>query len=188
MKTTLITRAVLAASLAALTGCMTQSRLIPQGATAEVVAGFSQDDIDSVVSTVVQNINKYSARYAQPGKRRVVNVKDITNDTLSRGRDADFLSQTLGEAIREELTNSGNFIVFNEALAANAAAAGQAVSVTPEFVMFGALKQRNMRKDNGDVYQEFSLNVRLVDVATNLEFWQKRIPLRKEVDRRNAMN
>ena len=54
--------------------------------------------------------------------------------------------------------------------------------------MFGSLKQRNMRKDNGDVYQEFSLNIRLVDVNKNLEFWQKRIPLRKEVDAANSMN
>ena len=127
-------------------------------------------------------------RYAVPGKRRVINVKDIQNDTLSRGRDADFLSETLGEGIREKLTNSGNFIVYNEKMAQNALAAGQAVTTIPEFVMFGSLKQRNMRKDNGDVYQEFSLNIRLVDVKTQLEFWQKRVPLRKEVDRRNSMN
>ena len=180
--------AALAACAMAMTGCMTQSRLIPQGATAEVVAGFSQDDIDSVLETVKEDINKASMRYAVPGKRRVINVKDIQNDTLSRGRDADFLSETLGEGIREKLTNSGNFIVYNEMMAQNALAAGQAVTTIPEFVMFGSLKQRNMRKDNGDVYQEFSLNIRLVDVKTQLEFWQKRVPLRKEVDRRNSMN
>ena len=180
--------AALAACAMAMTGCMTQSRLIPQGATAEVVAGFSQDDIDSVLETVKEDINKASMRYAVPGKRRVINVKDIQNDTLSRGRDADFLSETLGEGIREKLTNSGNFIVYNEKMAQNALAAGQAVTTIPEFVMFGSLKQRNMRKDNGDVYQEFSLNIRLVDVKTQLEFWQKRVPLRKEVDRRNSMN
>ena len=180
--------AALTACAMAMTGCMTQSRLIPQGATAEVVAGFSQDDIDSVLETVSSDINKASMRYAVPGKRRVINVKDVTNDTFSRGRDADFLSETLGEGLREKLMNSGNFIVFNEKMAANAAAAGQPISITPEFVMFGSLKQRNMRKDNGDVYQEFSLNIRLVDVKTNLEFWQKRVPLRKEVDSRNSMN
>ena len=73
-------------------------------------------------------------------------------------------------------------------MALNAASAGQAVTTMPEFVMFGNLKQRNMRKDNGDVYQEFALHIRLVDVKTQLEFWQKRIPLRKEVDSRNSMN
>jgi hypothetical protein len=32
------------------------------------------------------------------------------------------------------------------------------------------------------------VTVRLVDVKTSLEIWQKRIPLRKEVDAANAMN
>ena len=182
--------AALSACTIVMTGCMTKSRLIPQGATAEVVAGFSQDDIDSVLETIREEISKASIRYApsKPGERRVINVKDITNDTLSRGRDADFLSETLGEGIREKLTNGGLFIVYNEKMAANAMAMGQPITITPEFVMFGSLKQRNMRKDNGDVYQEFSLNIRLVDVNKNLEFWQKRIPLRKEVDAANSMN
>lgn len=181
-------RAALVVCAMSMTGCMTQSRLIPQGATADVVAGFSQDDIESVLETVREQIDKASMRYAVPGHRRVINVKDIQNDTYSRGRDADFLSETLGEGIREKLTNSGNFIVYNEKMAQNALSAGQAVTTVPEFVMFGNLKQRNMRKDNGDVYQEFALHIRLVDVKTQLEFWQKRIPLRKEVDSRNSMN
>ena len=158
--------AVLAACFAVVTGCTTPSRVIPTGATAEVVAGFSQDDIDSVVNTILQELN-----------------------TLSRGINADFLAKSIGEGVRDNLTNmNGNFIVFNERMAANAAAAGQPITVTPEFVLFGEIKQRNMRKDNGDVYQEFVVNVRLVDVKTNLEIWQKRIPLRKEVDAANAMN
>ena len=98
--TTVMMSAALAVCAVAITGCMTRSRLIPQGATAEVVAGFSQDDIESVLETVREEINKASMRYAVPGHRRVINVKDILNDTLSRGRDADFLSETLGEGIR----------------------------------------------------------------------------------------
>ena len=186
MKRTVI-GAALAVCTVVMTGCMTESRLIPQGATAEVVAGFSQDDIESVLETVREEIDKASMRYAVQGHRRVINVKDILNDTLSRGRDADFLSETLGEGIREKLTNSGNFIVYNEKMAQGALAAGRAIT-PPEFVMFGSLKQRNMRKDNGDVYQEFALHIRLVDVKTQLEFWQRRIPLRKEVDAVNSMN
>ncbi len=166
-----------------MTGCMTQSRVIADGDQVEVVAGFSQDDIDYAVSKIVQNINKASERYAKPGVRRVINVKDVTNDTLSRGRDAGALAEALGQSIREELTNSGSFIVYNEKLAVTAQN-----RVLPEFVMFGRLTQRNMRKDNGDVYQEFSLNIQLVDVKTGLEFWQKRVPIRKEVDKRNSMN
>ena len=98
--------AALTACMIVMTGCMTKSRLIPQGATAEVTAGFSQDDIDSVLETIKEEISKASMRYAplNPGERRVINVKDITNDTLSRGRDADFLSEALGE--RTEVSSS----------------------------------------------------------------------------------
>ena len=46
---------LLGAALACLTGCMTQSRVIPTGATAEVVAGFSQDDIDATIKQAIQN-------------------------------------------------------------------------------------------------------------------------------------
>lgn len=52
-----------------------------------------------------------------------------------------------------------------------------------------------MRKDNGDIYQEFSLNLTMTcspyhpnAQLRGLDIWQKRIPLRKEVDRANAMN
>ena len=122
----ILVAAALAAGMAAMTGCKTPSRVIPTGATAEVVAGFSQDDIDSVVNTILQELNKASPRYAMPGKRRVVNVKDFTNDTLSRGINADFLAKSIGEGVRDSLTNmNGHFIVFNERMAANAAAAGQ---------------------------------------------------------------
>lgn len=179
----LVVSAALVAAVCGVSGCMTQSRVIHEGEQAEVVAGFSQDDIDYAVSKIVQNISKASERYAKPGARRVINVKDITNDTLSRGRDAGALAESLGQSIREELTNGGSFIVYNEKLAVTAAN-----RVLPEFVMYGRLTQRNMRKDNGDVYQEFSLNIQLVDVKTGLEFWQKRVPLRKEVDKANSMN
>ena len=55
---------LLGAALACLTGCMTQSRVIPTGATAEVVAGFSQDDIDAVINQAIQNIAGPSAAAA----------------------------------------------------------------------------------------------------------------------------
>jgi PBP1b-binding outer membrane lipoprotein LpoB len=189
MSRSIVAAAVLVAGMVTMTGCMTPSRVVTAGMTTEVVAGFSQDDIDSVVNTILLELGKIRARYAVPGKRRVVNVKDFTNDTLSRGVNADFLAKSIGEGVRDGLTNvNGNFIVFNERMAANAAAAGQPVVVTPEFVLFGEVKQRNMRKDDGDVYQEFVVTVRLVDVKTSLEIWQKRTPLRKEVDAANAMN
>lgn len=187
--------AAMAACMVAMTGCMTQSRLIPQGATAEVVSGFSQDDIDSVVEQAIQNIDQYSARYHKGAGRRVINVKSpFRIDTLSRGGQADALGESIEMSLKEKLMNHGSFIVYNEKMAAAVAATGQQAAL-PEFLLEGRLTQRNMRKDNGDVYQEFSLNLTMTcspyhptAELRGLEIWQKRIPLRKEVDRRNALN
>ena len=78
----------------------------------------------------------------------------------------------------------GNFIVFNEDFAAQTGAA----PVRPEFILTGKLREQNVRRDNGNFYKENSLMLRLTDVATGLDFWQKRVPLQKAVDKSNVLN
>ena len=180
---------IAAVSVAAMsmTGCMTEkSRLITAGETAEVTAGFSEDEIRAFTRDVVQKINAASARYAVPGKRRIVNVKNFKIDTLSRGNDAAYLSETIAQCIKEELLNGDIFIVYNERV-------GAAGTVQPEFVLDAKLMQRNVRRDNGNYYQEFSLNVQMMDMVpgsqTNgVEYFNRRFPIRKAVDKANAMN
>jgi hypothetical protein len=82
------------------------------------------------------------------------------------------------------LLQGGNFIVYNEEFAAQTGAA----PVKPEFIMTGKLREQNVRRDNGNFYKENSLMIRLTDVATGLDFWQKRVPLQKAVDKTNVMN
>lgn len=183
----LIMIASLSVAAATLTGCMTEkSRLVVEGETAEVTAGFSEDEIRAFTQDVVQKINAASAHYAVPGKRRIVNVKNFKIDTLSRGNDAAYLSETIAQCLKEELLNGGMFIVYNERV-------GVAGTVQPEFVLDAKLLQRNMRRDNGNVYQEFSLNVQMMDMipgsqAYGLEYFNRRFPIRKAVDKSNAMN
>ena len=182
----LIMIAMLSAAAITLTGCMTEkSRLITEGETAEVTSGFSEDEIRAFTRDVVQKINAASARYAIPGKRRIVNVKNIVNDTQSRGNDAAYLSETIAQCLKEELLNGGMFIVYNERV-------GAAGTVQPEFVLDAKLMQRNMRRDNGNFYQEFSLNIQMMDMMPGsqtygLEFFNRRFPIRKGVDKANAM-
>ena len=170
-----------------MTGCMTEkSHLITEGETAEVTAGFSEDEVRAFAMDVVQKINAASARYAIPGKRRIVNVKNFRIDTQSRGNDAAYLAETVAQCLKEELLNGGMFIVYNERVAA-------AGTVQPEFVIDARLVQRNMRRDNGNVYQEFSLNIQMMDMVPGsqtygLEFFNRRFPIRKGVDKANSMN
>lgn len=186
----MIVTAVLSACAFAMTGCMTErSRLVVEGETAEQTAGFNEDDIRYVVMKVIQDMDAKSARYSTPDKPvRVVNVKKVKIDTNARGNDAVYLADTIAQSFKEELTSSGKFYVYNEEVAARSAAAGRPVPYEPQFILESTLRQRNVRRDNGNVYQEFSLNIQLVDIATSMEFWQKRVPLRKAVDKTRAMH
>ncbi len=178
---------MMVAGLAALVvcgGCMTASQRITGATPVEEVAGFSFLDVDEVVNRAVESIVGQDRIKVQAGSNRAILViPDVKNDTLSLGSQADALAQNLGQGLRERLTNSGRVVVYNPAVGASAT-----VRVTPQYTLYGTLVQRNIRKDNGDFYKEYSLNLQLVDIATGLEFWQKRIPIRKLVDKANVMN
>ena len=177
--------AAVAAVAVAMSGCvMEQTRRIVDGEDTEVTSGFAEADLRIVVSKAVQDIDRASNRYAKPGARRVVNVKPFTVDTTARGSQAGYLADSLKTFFEEELMNGGKFIVYNENFVAQTGTA----AVRPEFVLTGKLREQNVRRDNGNFYKENSLLLRLTDVATGLDFWQKRVPLQKAVDKKNVMN
>lgn len=166
-------------------GCATErSRRIVDGEDTEVTAGFAEADLRIVVSKAIQDIDQASMRYAKPGARRIVNVKPFTVDTTARGSQAGYLADSLKLYFEEELMNGGKFIVYNEDFAAQTGTA----AVRPEFILTGKLREQNVRRDNGNFYKENSLLLKLTDVATGLDFWQKRVPLQKAVDKTNVMN
>jgi len=181
--------AVVAMSVVAMAGCATeQTRRIVKGEDTEVTSGFAEADLQIVVNEAVQGINKAAMRYAKPGKRRVVNVKPFTVDTTARGSQAGYLADSLKMMFEESLMGwdgeGGNFIVYNENFASQT---GRAPN-PPEFIMTGKLREQNVRRDNGNFYKENSLLIRLTDVASGLDFWQKRVPLQKAVDKSNVLN
>ncbi len=170
------------ALMALATGCATTTHYVPAGATVAAVGGFSQDDIDYTVSQAVQSMLAQGRLASTDGSRKVVVVENVKNDTLSLGSQADALAEAIGLSLRENLTNSGKILVFNKQVAQYAT-----VKVDPQMTLYGRLTQRNLRQDNGDIQIEYSLNLQLIDLATGLEFWQKRIPLRKIADPANAL-
>ena len=175
---------VMAVALVAAAGCPTQTRRYAAGETRQTVAGFSEEDIDDTISRAVQNILALDRiKVPQGAGHAIVIVKNVVNDTNSRGRDASALAEALGQSLREELTNSGKVIVYNEETAPNAK-----VKVEPQYRLSGRLTERNLRQDDGDFQKEYNLNLTLVELATGLEFWQKRIHVGKLVDKKNVMN
>ena len=168
----------------AMTGCVTeQTRRIVDGEDTEVTSGFAEADLRIVVSKAIQDIDRASKRYEKPGNRRVVNVKPFTVDTTARGSQAGYLADSLKAYFEEELMNGDKFIVYNEAFAAQTGTA----PIRPEFILTGKLREQNVRRDSGNFYKENSLLLKLTDTATGLDFWQKRVPLQKAVDKANVM-
>ena len=180
--------AAVALAALAVAGCAsTRTRRIIEGEDTEVTASFSEADLRIVVAEAVKGINTASMRYAKPDARRIVNVKPFTVDTMARGSQAGYLADSLKMMFEEALMGwdgeGGSFIVYNEDFARQT---GSAAS-PPEFIMTGKLREQNVRRDNGDFYKENSLLIRLTDVATGLDFWQKRVPLQKAVSKENVM-
>lgn len=179
-----LTMAALAVVALASVGCVTeQTRRIADGEDTEVTSGFAEADLRIVVSKAIQDIDNASVRYEKPGARRVVNVKPFTVDTTARGSQAGYLADSLKLYFEEELMNGGKFIVYNEDFAAQTGSA----AVRPEFILTGKLREQNVRRDNGNFYKENSLLLKLTDVETGLDFWQKRVPLQKAVDKSNVL-
>lgn len=175
---------ILAGALVATCGCTTTTRRYAAGEVRQTVAGFSEEDINDTISRAILSISSQDRIKVQPGANRAVMiVEDVTNDTLSRGRDAGALAEALGQSLREELTNGGKVIVYNKEAARFAT-----VKVEPQYRLAGRLTERNLRQDNGDFQKEYNLNLTLVDLQTGLEFWQKRVHVGKEVDKKNVMN
>ena len=176
--------AVVAMAVVAMAGCATTTRRYVDGEDRSTVAGFSETDIQYTISRVVQDILSRDRIKALEGSNRAVMiVEDVKNDTLSRGRDAGALAEALGQTLREELTNSGKVVVYNKEAAQYAQ-----VRINPQYRLAGRLSERNMRQDDGDAQKEYNLNLTLVDLATGLEFWQKRVHVGKLVDKANIMN
>jgi len=170
--------------LIATSGCTTPTRRFAEGETRPEVAGFSEYDINDTVSRALQSIISQDRIKLQPGANRAVMiVEDVVNDTLSRGRDAEGLANSIGQSLREELTGCGKVVVYNKDVGQYAT-----VRVTPQYILKGRLTERNLKMDNSDYQKEFNLNLTLVEIATGLEFWQKRIHVGKLVDRKNLMN
>ena len=183
MKTPLKVLATIAFASCIVAGCQTRSRNIVYGQDTQDTSAFAQKDIDYVINQALQSLFRLD-RIAVPAgaSRAIIQVDRIKNDTSSYGSQADRLELEITQLLKEGLGESGKVILYNPEVRQYAS-----VQVAPQFLLAGRLTQRNARLDNGDYYKEFALNLQLIEIATGLEYWQKRIPFSKEVDHDRLM-
>ena len=189
-------------ALAALVaGCTTPTtRIDMRNDLGPAVAGLDYRDVQLAANQLIQSLFRSGRLDRGDGQLYVMTVGKVKNDTMQR-----FDTDILTSYITEELMNSGKVMVTS-AMAAGAdnrdemingvrsvrgngefnqntvAKAGQLVA--PTHSVYGKIIQRDIRMDNGDKQIESYFQLRIVELATGLQWWQKQVPIVKRTDGR----
>ncbi len=187
------------ALVALVAGCTTPTtRIDPRNDRGPQIAGFDYRDVQLTASRMIQAILRSGRFDRGDGQMYVLAVSKVENDTMQR-----FDTDILTSYITEELMNSGKVMVTS-AMAAKAsnrddmihgartargnaefnqntvAQAGQLVA--PTHSLYGKVIQRELRMDNGDKQIEYYLQMRIVEIANGLQWWQKQEFIGKRAD------
>ena len=190
---------VAAAVAAAFTGCVTPTtRIDIHNDNGPRVAGLDYRDLQEAASATLQSLFASGRLDRKDGQMYVLTVGRVANDTPQH-----FDTDTLTSYITEELMNSGKVMVTS-AMAAKAsnrddmvygartargnaefnqntgAQTGQLVA--PTHTVYGKVIQRELRMDNGDKQVEYYLQMRIVEIANGLQWWQKQEFIGKRAD------
>ena len=187
-------------ALAALVaGCTTPTtRIDMRNDLGPAVAGLDYRDVQLAANQLIQSLFRSGRLDRGDGQLYVMTVGKVKNDTMQR-----FDTDILTSYITEELMNSGKVMVTS-AMAAGAdnrdemingvrsvrgngefnqntvAKAGQLVA--PTHSVHGKIIQRDIRMDNGDKQIEYYFQLRIVELATGLQWWQKQAVIGKRTD------
>ena len=190
---------VAAAIAAAFTGCRTPTtRIDMHNDHGPQVAGLDYRDLQEAASATLQSLFASGRLDRKDGQAYVLTVGRVTNDTPQH-----FDTDILTSYITEELMNSGKVMVTS-AMAASAANRDQMVQaarsvrgdaefnqatvaktgqlVAPTHSLYGKIIQREVRMDNGDKQIEYYFQLRITEIATGLQWWQKQYVIGKRAD------
>jgi len=173
----------------------------PASDRAGAVAAIDYRDLKRVTGEMPQSLmasGKLAAR--ADGARHVLAVGKVRNDTMQR-----FDTDTLTAQIIEEISGSGTVLV-TAAVAAGADGRDDMVDATralrgdaevkqgavaapgqllpPTLSLSGKIVQKEVRMDNGDKQIEYYFQLRLVEIATGIQGWQKQVFVGKRTDKR----
>ena len=187
-------------ALAALVaGCTTSTaRIDLRNDRGGQVAGLDYRDVQLAANQLMQMLYRSGRLDRGDGQMYVMTVGKVKNDTMQR-----FDTDILTSYITEELMDSGKVMVTS-AMAAGAdnrdemvngvrsvrgnaefnqstvAQAGQLVA--PTHSVYGKIIQREVRVDNGDKQIEYYFQLRIVELATGLQWWQRQTLIGKRTD------
>lgn len=184
-----------------LAGCATPTtRIDTRNDQGPMVAALDYRDVQLAANEMLQSLFRSGRLDRADGKQYVMTIGKVKNDTMQR-----FDTDILTSYITEELMNNGKVMVTS-AMAATAdnrdeminaarsvrndaefnqstvARTGQLVA--PSHSLYGKIIQRELRMDNGDKQIEYYFQLRIVELATGLQWWQKQTLIGKRTDAR----
>ncbi len=162
------------------------------------VAGLDYRDVQLAANTVLQSLYRSGRLDRGDGQMYVLSVDRVKNDTMQR-----FDTDIVTSYITQELMNN-NKVMVTSAMAATednragmingartargnaefnqATVAQTGQLVAPSHTIYGKVIQREIPMDNGDKQIEYYLQMRLVELATGLQWWQGQVPIVKRAD------
>ncbi|ARR03315.1 MULTISPECIES: penicillin-binding protein activator LpoB [Campylobacter] len=159
---------------------------INQGDTATM--GLSSEDFELAAETMINSLLSDPAFANQkPGVRKVVAIGRIKNDTALR-LDTEKLTRKITQAMRR----SGKFVLTSAVAAGGAldsmsedvrelrdndefnqkTIAKKGTLVSPDFSLFGKIRQDNIKLNNGKTKVEYFFLLGLTDLTSGLVYWE----------------
>ena len=190
MKKTLLISAALAAFL--FTGCVQQptytdnSGKVNQGDTAPM--GLSSEEFELAAETMINSLLSDPAFANQKaGVRKVVSIGRVKNDTALR-LDTEKLTRKITQAMRK----SGKFVLTSAVASGGAldsmsedvrelrdndefnqkTIAKKGTLVSPDYSLFGKIRQDNIKLSNGKTKVEYFFLLGLTDLTSGLVSWE----------------
>jgi len=162
------------------------------------VAGIDYRDVQLAANKMLQTLYRSGRLDRGDGQMYVMAVGNVKNKTFQR-----LDTSILTSHITQELMNSGK-VVVSSAMAADADDRDEMVNgvrtvrgnaefnqgtvpqagqlVAPTHSIYGKIIQREIPMDNGDKQVEYYFQLRIVEVATGLQWWQNQTRIVKRTD------
>ena len=186
---------------ALIAGCTTPTtRIDLRNDRGPQVAGLDYRDVQYAANEMLQSLFRSGRLDRGDGQMYVMTVGKVKNDTMQR-----FDTDILTSYITEELMNN-NKVMVTSAMAAGADNRDEMVNgvrsvrgnaefnqatvpqagqlVAPTHSVYGKIIQREIPMDNGDKQIEYYFQLRIVELATGLQWWQRQVPIVKRTDGR----
>ena len=162
------------------------------------VAGIDYRDVQGAARDVLQSLYRSGRLDRGDGQMYVMAVDRVKNDTMQR-----FDTDILTSYITQELMNNNKVMVTSaiaatesnrsEMIRASRSVRGDAEFnqstvartgqlVAPSHAIYGKIVQREIPMDNCDKQVEYYFQMRIVELATGLQWWQGQIPVVKRTD------